>query len=109
MSKLNYITDMVFRQEPYCYDGDSCDQQRPRWMTSYPKEGDQEDGETLKLEIPARSVPPGTRVVIEIPCCPQCGDRADMCMGTGENADFKEWPDCNCGFSWKNWVYDNFS
>jgi hypothetical protein len=78
-------------------------------MTSYPKHGDEEDGETLKLEIPARSMPPGSRVTIEVPVCPKCGDPADMNVGSGETPDFKEWPDCQCGFSWKKWAEDNFS
>jgi hypothetical protein len=78
-------------------------------MTSYPKEGDEEDGEILKLEIPAASMPPGSRVTIEVPCCPDCGDPADMNVGTGETPNHREWPSCRCGFSWKNWVEDNFA
>lgn len=80
-----------------------CDEERPRWMTSYPKEGDEEDGETLKLEIPAGRMPPGSRVTIEVPCCPKCGDPADMNETTGF-----DWPDCDCGFSWKDWAIENF-
>ena len=64
---MRYVERQTFRQEPYCYDGDSCDKHRPRWMTSYPKEGDEEDGEVLRLEIPATSMPPGSRVTIEVP------------------------------------------
>lgn len=76
-------------------------------MTSYPKEGDEEDGETLKLEMPAQQHPPGTRVTIEVPCCPECGDPADI--NGSDGTMHKEWPDCDCGFSWSKWVRDNFS
>ena len=104
---LEYAHRQTFRQEPDCYDGASCDQRRPRWMTSYPKEGDEEDGETLKLEMNARQYPPGTRVTIEVPCCPKCGDPAD-CHYDGLTP-VREWPSCECGFSWTEWVIDNFS
>jgi hypothetical protein len=107
--QMHYVERQTFRQEPHCYDGETCDQHRPRWMTSYPKEGDEEDGETLKLEIPATSMPPGSRVTIEVPCCPSCGDPADMNVGTGETPSHREWPACRCGFSWKNWVEENFA
>lgn len=76
-------------------------------MTSYPKEGDEEDGETLKLEIPAKMMPPGSRVTIEVPCCPECGDPADMRGDDGNGHTV--WPKCSCGFSWRGWVEDNFA
>lgn len=107
MKKLIYVERQTFRQEPDCYDGKTCDRHRPRWMTSYPKEGDEEDGEVLKLEIDAKTMPPGSRVTIEVPCCPNCGEPADMFHDSLEKV--KEWPACRCGFSWKNWVEDNFS
>ena len=106
MKPIVYHKRQVFRQEPDCYDGDSCDQMRPRWMTSYPKEGDEEDGETLKLEIPAALMPPGSRVIIEVPGCPECGDSADI---NGLDELHKAWPDCDCGFSWNKWAQGNYS
>lgn len=75
-------------------------------MTSYPKEGDEEDGEILKLEMRATQYPPGTRVTIEVPCCPKCGDPAD-CNEPKEYG--RTWPDCECGFSWTNWVNECFA
>jgi hypothetical protein len=88
--------------EPDCYSGKTCDKMRPRWMTSYPKEGKEEDGETLKLEIDAASMPPGSRVVIEVPVCPQCGDPADIMVDV--LSKHKRWPRCTCGFSWNKWA-----
>lgn len=107
MKTMQYVTRQDWHQEPYCYDGPGCDKQRPRWMTSYPKEGKQEEGKVLKLEIPAESLPPGSRVTIEIPCCPECGDPADI--NTDWNETYTVWPSCKCGFSWENWVNENFS
>ena len=59
-AKIEYVERQTFRQEPDVYDGPTCNKHRPRWITSYPKEGDEEDGMILKLEIDARSMPPGT-------------------------------------------------
>lgn len=106
MEKIHYTERQTFRQEPDCYDGKKCDKQRPRWMTSYPKHGDEEDGETLKIEIPAGSVPPGTRVIIQVPICPKCGDPADM---NEPRRKQRRWPRCQCGFSWAKWADGQFS
>jgi len=46
-------------------------------MTSCEKTGDVEEGETLELKIPAKQVPPGTRIIVQIPRCPKCGAQAD--------------------------------
>ena len=107
MKNLEYCERQTFVMEPDCYAGESCDKLRPRWMTSYPKEGKEEDGETLKLEMPAAMFPPGTRVTIEVPVCPKCGDPADMNGSDGKS--HKNWPRCDCGFSWTKWVKDTFS
>src|ERR1051326_4893977 len=107
--KLEFVSRQVFRQEPDCYDGETLDKHRPRWMTSYPKEGDEEDGEILKLEIDARTMPPGSRVTIEVPCCPKCGEPADMFCDPRPGTKRRLWPNCPCGFSWRKWVEQNFS
>jgi len=104
--EIRFCDRQTFTMEPYCYDGELCDGLRPRWMTSYPKEGKEEDGEVLRLEIDASSLPPGSRVVIEVPVCPQCGDPADIKVDCLEK--HKEWPDCECGFSWKKWTYEQY-
>lgn len=83
------------------------DKLRPRWMTSYPKEGKQEDGETLKLELPAAMFPPGSRVTIEVPCCPKCGEPADM--NGDDRKPHRNWPRCDCGFSWTEFAKDNYA
>ncbi|HEX3800222.1 MAG TPA: hypothetical protein VH413_16120 [Verrucomicrobiae bacterium] len=105
--ELRYVERQTFRQEPDTYDGKNSNLHRPRWMTSYPKEGDSEDGEVLKLELDARQMPPGSRVTIEVPCCPKCGDPADMNFDWRKR--YRKWPNCRCGFSWRKWVEENFS
>ncbi len=95
MSELiTFVERQTFWMEP------DHDETRPRWMTSYPKEGREEDGEFLKLDMDARRYPPGARVTIEVPCCPKCGDPADM---NDKNKPVRKWPRCDCGFSWNKW------
>ena len=66
MSEIEYENETVWRMEPDYYDGKNCDLTRPRWMTSYEKTGDEEEGEVLEFKIPANQVPPGTRIIIQI-------------------------------------------
>lgn len=101
MSEIKYVDRQIWRQEPDCYSGKNLDQLRPRWMTSYPKHGDEEDGEVLEFKIDARMMPPGSRITIEVPVCPQCGDPADM---NEPKKRVRRWPCCECGFSWAKWA-----
>lgn len=97
---LSFVERQTFWMAP------DCDEDRPRWMTSYPKEGNEEDGETLKLEIPAHLMPPGSRVTIEVPVCPECGDPADM--NEPSRGEKKFWPKCECGFDWNKCAQENW-
>lgn len=108
--------DIVHWMAPDYYAGDSCDQVRPRWMVGIPKEGDEEEGEILKMDLVARRFPPGTRVLLEYPCCPECGESADAqtplepINGAWDVPEHvTEWPDCSCGFSWSNWATGQYS
>jgi hypothetical protein len=47
------------------------------------------------LIFKAHELPPGTRITIEVPICPKCG----------EYYACKQLHDCpGCGFNWKDWV-----
>lgn len=105
ITPLKFVDRNIFRQEPDCYDGKTCDRHRPRWMTSYPKEGDEEVGETLEVKLDACMMPPGSRVTIEVPVCPECGYPADMREPRGKR---RKWPNCQCGFSWSKWAEANY-
>ena len=104
--KLTFVERQTFHQKPDCYDGATCDKLRPRWMTSYPKHGNEEDGEVLRIEMHARDYPPGTRVIIEVPVCPKCGDPGDFVQPKTRR---RKWPRCDCGFSWAKWAVEQFS
>lgn len=75
------------------YDGSTCDQHRKYW-NAY-GDGDKQDdnfGEDIKLTL--EGFPPGTKISITVPCCPECGVQSDM---------------CDCGFDWKKWAEEQYS
>lgn len=77
-----------------CYDGPSCDQHRKYW-NAY-AEGDMQDDDMSEKELTLNldHFPPGTKVVVTVPECPEC----DMDVES-----------CDCGFDWKNWVAEQYS
>lgn len=99
-SDINGLT----RMEPDVYDGADCDQLKPRWIAGVEKEGDCSLGDVISFN--AMHFPPGTRVVIEVPDCPKCGKSSEMNIPTEFD---REWPDCDCGFSWTEWAKDEYS
>lgn len=92
---------------PDLYAGDTCDQEKPRWrIWSEGDMGDHDYIDTAKLA--AKHFPPGTKITIEVPCCPRCDEPLDC----GPNPETKaiEYPaTCDCGFDWKAWVADRYS
>ena len=79
--------------EPDVYAGGNCDEFRARWMGNVGKEGSVEVGETVDERCPLSAM---TRVTVEYPLCPSCGDTADWAM----NHDTHEIGECPCGFDW---------
>ena len=77
-----------------CYDGPNFDEHRKHWNVV--SEGDMGDDDldepTLILDL--NHFPPGTRVVVSVPECPECNIAPEA---------------CDCGFDWKNWVEEQYS
>lgn len=80
------------------YDGAECNEHRPRWMASVEKEGMVEIGPIVELD--AEHFPPGTKIRIMEPVCPECGDTPWK--------DHAQWV-CSCGFNWKEWTEREYS
>ena len=95
--KLEYQAIMWAEMKPYVYGGQNCDEVCPMWHAF--AEGDM-DSDTFDhpIELCCKTFPPGTKVVVSVPCCPECGQDAEMCK-----AD-----DC-CGFDWDAWVHTEYS
>lgn len=98
---------MWAEMKPYCYGGASCDQILPRW-DAY-ADGDMDSDDSLRtLNLNARTFPPGTRVVISEPVCPNCGEGRDVIFPRPKRGSLFA-PKCDCGFDWGAWTRDQFS
>lgn len=94
---MNFKTVQTAEMAPDLYHGANCDKVRPRWVADVEKEGREEVNGFLEL-IPAM-FPPGTRVLIQVPTCPECGLDAEY-AANGK---------CECGFDWDAWRDDRYA
>lgn len=92
------------------YDGPTHDGHRNYFETYC--EGDMgsdqhDDPITLKVS----DFPPGTRIHVELPCCPACGlvrrDTRQFIDGLWKITGFAR--RCDCGFNWKEWTEEQYS
>lgn len=100
MSEVSYTVIMWAEMKPDCYDGEKCDQLKARWQCACLGDmGDETDPNPIELN-PA-TFPPGTKITIKVPDCPECGESSDM----------HKFPpgSCTCGFDWKQWTYEQYS
>ena len=95
--EMEYFTIMRAEQKPDVYGGKECDEHIPMWEAY--AEGDMEsEHSTEPLTLDPKSFPPGTRIIIEEPVCPECHCAASVCMEVGE-----------CDFDWKEWADNLYS
>ncbi len=94
--KINRQTFITAEMKPDVYDGDSCDQVRPRWWAQ--AEGDMEGSYVDVITFDSKQFPPGTRVTLSLPCCPECHQVAELCE-----------QDDHCDFDWKQWTMNEYS
>lgn len=88
---------MHAEMKPDVYGGEKCDQVVPRWEVY--GEGDMDLdflSEPIKLDF--KHFPPGTTVIVSVPCCPKCGQIVELCKS-----------DDGCEFDWDEWVQNEYS
>lgn len=105
------IIDQTFHEimraemRPDCYAGPNCDERAAKWRCS--SEGDKGDkGDNADMdviEIASETFPPGTRVSVSIPVCPDCNLPSDHAM------DGTTMGPCPCGFDWVKWAEGQYS
>ena len=80
---MKYREAMRAAQHPDVYDGPTCDQHRHRWHGSSEgdKDGDGEIGDSVTLL--AKHFPPGTKLSVQVPDCPMCGESAAINWNPG--------------------------
>ncbi len=92
----------------YC--GDKCDESEPQWHTFC--EGDMDsDTDRKPLILDAKHFPPGTRVTVSIPECPECYTPRDVLVTSdGSNQHIEHETTCSgCGFDWSAWEQNEYS
>ena len=102
-SELKYVEIMWAEQKPDCYDGPDCDQLRPEFELTGDDKGGAETADHVHL-LP-RMFPPGTRLVVSVPICPNCEDQSDLYLD-GHSGKMDK---CQCGFDWENWAVGQYS
>ncbi|MDE1493237.1 hypothetical protein [Xenorhabdus bovienii] len=63
-------------------------------------DGDMESETIDEINFDSNRWPVGTKIRIEIPCCPECGLDAEFQDEEGA---------CECGFDWRNWAEEQYS
>ena len=92
-----YKAIMWAEMKPDVYGGEKCDEVIPMWEAY--GDGDM-DSDTFdhNIELDCKTFPPGTRVIISVPCCPDCGQEVEMCQ-----------QDEGCAYDWDGWVQNEYS
>lgn len=109
--EMRYHAVMTAELRPDVYAGDGCDEVRARWegYCDGDKEGGEIDGD---IKLDPTMFPPGTKVTVEAPCCPECGAPAEVKWSMQDNGGLivaDHVADCECGFDWHAWTLDEFS
>ena len=69
-------------------------------------DGDFDSEKEKVLTLDAKQFPPGTRIIIEVPECPECSLPSEYCFIGGFEPE-SECPDCD--FDWKEWTLNKYS
>lgn len=105
--KVELQETMWAEMKPDIYVGPNCDRHKPEWEVY--ADGDMDSDKLTMLKLSARLFPPGTKIVISEPVCPNCGERREpKNPGRGASAPNYAGP-CRCGFDWDSWVEGEYS
>lgn len=106
MAEIKTETTMWATLKADCYGGDDCDTIVPVWNV-YADGDKQDDDLSGAIELDPRHFAPGTRITVEEPVCPECGDT--RFIDTITDPDNPHFPThCDCGFDWDAWVRNTF-
>lgn len=111
MNKILYDIMMMTKVEADVYSGEHCDEVSKHFMTHCKDEMD-EDAHTDDIIISLKDLPAGAQIIVEYPCCPDCGIarldtfKHDEC---GRSEIIGHDSKCDCGFDWNNWVLDTYA
>ena len=93
------------------YSGENCDEVTT-YFNTYCSGDMSDDNHKDDIIITLKDLPPGTKITVEYPCCPDCGVIRDDKMEFLPGGIWKivgHEDTCDCGFDWNNWVQNEFS
>jgi hypothetical protein len=93
---IEYFVSMRAERTADIYCGENCDEHRPLWRTSCDGDrGESEDSDNIVLS--PQAFPPGTKITISLPVCPECHTDSECCQSS------------HCSFDWKEWTENMYS
>ncbi|EMT5674089.1 hypothetical protein [Morganella morganii] len=98
MSETTYKAASWGEVKADVYSGESCNEHRP--FIEMLCDGDMESCIEDEVTFRASRWPVGTKITVEVPCCPTCGLDAEYQDKAGR---------CECGFDWKEWAENKYS
>lgn len=107
---MKYHTIMWAELKLDVYCGKKCDESRPQWEAFF--EGDMDsDTSTKDISLGVDYFPPGTKVSVKIPQCPDC-TLPRMTHASHKNDGsvvISHESKCECGFDWLEWEQNEYS
>lgn len=107
MAEIKTRETMWATMKPDVYGGATGDQIVPRWHVFADGDKQSEDIHDA-LDLPPGRFPPGTRIVIHEPACPQCDQTRFPIYPMPKTGPLFA-SKCDCGFDWDKWVLEEFS
>lgn len=99
MKEVTYEVDGQGTLKQDVYAGPNCDEKEPYWFYSGEMHGAENLGKRENLDFAPDAYPPGTKITVEVPYCPECS----MPRITGEDkCECEEW-------DWNAWDLQEFS
>lgn len=90
------------------YGGKTCDEVS-NYFNVY-AEGDMQDSNDKEdIVLKCKEMPPGTRISVEYPSCPNCTEPRHDVVEAGKGITGHVKFCSGCGFNWEKWVLDNYS
>jgi len=97
MTQVQYKEIIWLEMKPDVYAGDPCgSEMEPLFEAA--ADGDMGEEFLNSYNLEAKNFPSGTKITIEVPCCPKCLQESDLCSA-----------DDSCDFNWQEWTLDMYS
>jgi len=91
------------------YAGEKCDEQRKFFNIYCAGDKQDDDCHDEQLIVRLSELPPGAQVLVEYPCCPDCGWPREDVFEQGKGTIIGHAEKCHCGFDWLKWVETQYA